>query len=240
MESYLAMEPRPRLLKILDVVTILLLLIATGLVFLYAPKEAVMGNVQRVFYFHVSAGWVGMLSFLVAAIAGIIYLRTSDHKWDRLEYSAVEIGIVFILINVVTGSIWARPIWNTWWTWDPRLTTATIMELIYLAYLMLRSGIDDPDRRARFGAIYVIIGFLSVPLTFFSARWFRTIHPVVIGVSDPSALGTFDMTPKMLQTFMFSLLTFTFIFIDILWHRVRLSKLSDQVDQLKLEADAGD
>lgn len=229
------MGPKPRFLTILDGVTVLLLVIATGMVFFYAPTEAVMGNVQRVFYFHVAAGWVGMLSFFAAAFAGIAYLRSGDHKWDIVGLSAVEIGIAFIFINIVTGSIWARPIWNTWWTWDPRLTTATIMELIYAAYIMLRSGIEDPDRRARFGAVYAIVGVISVPLTFFSARLFRTIHPVVIGGSDPSAQGTFDMTPKMLQTFMFSLLTFSFIFADLLWHRIRLGRLSEKVEQMKLK-----
>jgi heme exporter protein C len=229
-------ESKPRLLTILDIVTVLLLILATGMVFLYAPEEAVMGNVQRVFYFHVSAGWVGMLGFLVAAIAGVLYLKTKDHKWDIVGFSAVEIGMVFAFINIVSGSIWARPIWNTWWTWDPRLTTATIMELIYAAYLMLRQGIEDPDRRARFGAVYTIIGFLSVPLTFFSARLFRTIHPVVIGTNQPGAEGSFDMTPKMLQTFMFSLFTFSVIFADLLWHRIRLGRLADKVEQLKLKA----
>jgi heme exporter protein C len=229
------MDPKPRLLAVLDGITVLMLVIATGMVFFYAPTEAVMGDVQRVFYFHVAAGWVGMLSFVAAAVAGIVYLRTGDHAWDIVGLSAVEIGIAFIFINLVTGSIWARPIWNTWWTWDPRLTTATIMELIYAAYIMLRSGIEDPDRRARFGAVYAIVGVISVPLTFYSARLFRTIHPVVIGGSDPSAQGTFDMTPRMLQTFMFSLLTFSFIFIDLLWHRIRLGRLSEKVEQLKLK-----
>ncbi len=229
------MDAKPRLLTLLDGFTVLMLVIATGMVFFYAPTEAVMGDVQRVFYFHVAAGWVGMLSFFAAAFAGIAYLRTGDHNWDIVGLSAVEIGIAFIFINIVTGSIWARPIWNTWWTWDPRLTTATIMELIYAAYVMLRSGIEDPDRRARFGAVYAIVGVISVPLTFFSARLFRTIHPVVIGGSDPSAQGTFDMTPKMLQTFMFSLLTFSFIFADLLWHRIRLGRLSQKVEQLKLK-----
>jgi heme exporter protein C len=229
------MEPKPRLLSILDVVTVIMLVIATWMVFFYAPMESVMGNVQRVFYFHVAAGWVGMLSFLVAAIVGVIYLVTSKRKWDLAGLAAVEIGMVFAFVNVVTGAIWARPIWNTWWTWDPRLTTATIMLLIYAAYLMLRQGIDDPDRRARFGAVYAIIGFLSVPLTFFSARLFRTIHPVVIGTNQPGAEGAFDMTPLMLQTFMFSLLTFTIIFIDLLWHRIRLGRLADKVEQLKLK-----
>jgi heme exporter protein C len=229
------MESRPRLLSILDVVTVILLVAATGMVFFYAPEEAVMGQVQRVFYFHVAAGWVGMLGFLVAAVAGIVYLRSGRHNWDIVGLSAVEIGMIFAFINIVTGSIWARPIWNTWWTWDPRLTTATIMELIYAAYLMLRQGIEDADRRARFGAVYAIVGFLSVPLTFFSARLFRTIHPVVIGTNQPGAEGSFDMTPRMLQTFLFSLLTFTFIFTDLLWHRIRLGKLAEKVEQLKLK-----
>ncbi len=107
--------------------------------------------------------------------------------------------------------------------------------MIYAAYLMLRQGIDDPDRRARFGAVYAIIGFLSVPLTFFSARLFRTIHPVVIGTNQPGAEGAFDMTSMMLQTFLFSLLTFSIIFVDLLWHRLRLGRLADEVEQKKLE-----
>jgi heme exporter protein C len=228
------MQPKPKALTYLDIFTAVLLLSSVGMVFFYAPMEAVMGNVQRVFYYHVATGWVGMLSFFAAAIAGILYLRSKDRKWDVFAQAAVEIGIVFIFLNIVTGSIWARPIWNTWWTWDPRLTTATIMELIYFAYLMLRQGIEDPERRARFGAVYVVLGFVSVPLTFFSARLFRTIHPVVIGTNQPGAEGQFDMTPKMVQTFLFSLFTFTFIFIDLMWHRLRLGRFADQVEQLKL------
>jgi len=229
------MDTKPRLLSILDVVTVVFLIAATGMVFLYAPEEAVMGQVQKVFYFHVAAGWVGMLGFLAAAISGIVFLRTGEQKWDIAGLASVEIGMAFAFINVVTGSIWARPIWNTWWTWDPRLTTATIMMLIYAAYLMLRSGIEDPDRRARFGAIYAIVGFISVPMTFFSARLFRTIHPVVIGANQPGGEGTFDMTPMMLQTFLFSLLTFSIIFADLLWHRIRLGRLQEKVEQLKLK-----
>ncbi|PKO07337.1 MAG: cytochrome C assembly protein [Chloroflexi bacterium HGW-Chloroflexi-3] len=224
---------KPTTLKILDVVTLVALLGATAMVFFYAPIERVMGAVQKVFYFHVAAGWVGMLSFLFAAIAGILYLVKKTKIWDLVGVAAVEIGIIFIFINIVTGSIWARPIWNTWWTWDPRLTTATIMELVYIAYLMLRQGIDDPERRSRFGAVYAIVGFLSVPLTFFSIRIFRTIHPVVIAGSDPSAVGTFDMTPTMFQTMMVSIVVFSILFIDLVWHRIRLGKLANQVEELK-------
>lgn len=229
------MEAKPRLLKTLDIVTVLLLLLATGMVFLYAPMEIRMGQVQRVFYFHVASAWVGMLGFLVAAIAGIGYLRTGRRSWDNISLAAVEISVVFLLIAIVMGSIWARPVWNTWWTWDPRLTTTTIMVLIYAAYLMLRSGIEDPDRRARFGAVYAIVGFVSVPLTFLSIRIFRTIHPIVIGSGDPTADGSFDMTSRMLHTFIFSLIVFSILFVDMLWHRTRLGSLADKVEQLKLK-----
>ena len=234
LEAYF-MEPKPLFLTILDVLSVILLAVASWMVLVYAPMEAVMGNVQRVFYFHVAAGWVGMVGFLAAVVAGIAYLRTGERKWDIVGVAGVELGLVFSFINIVTGSIWARPIWNTWWTWDPRLTTATIMMLIYAAYLMLRAGIEDPNRRARFGAVYAIVGFLSVPLTFFSARLFRTIHPVVVGSNQPGAEGTFDMTPMMTQTFMFSLLTFSFIFAVLLWRRYRLGLLQDKVEQLKLK-----
>jgi len=229
------MNQKPKLLTLLDAVTALLFGVAVVMVFFYAPVEAVMGLVQKVFYFHVAAGWTGMLGFLVAAISGIVYLKNHDPRWDIAGLAGVEIGIVFMLINIISGSIWARPIWNTWWTWDPRLTTATVMELIYAAYLMLRQGIEEPERRGRFGAVYAIIGFISVPLTFLSIRIFRTIHPVVIGNSDPTAQGSFDMTARMAQTFAVSLLAYSFVFADLLWHRIRLGRLADHVEQLKFQ-----
>jgi heme exporter protein C len=229
------MEPMPRGLKVLTAVTGVLFAVALYMVWFYAPREAIMGEVQRVFYFHVAAGWVGALAFLVAAAAGVLYLARRNRRWDRVGLASVEIGIIFTLINIVSGSIWARPVWNTWWTWDPRLVTASVMELIYFAYVMLRQGIDDPDRRARFGSVYAIVGFLSVPLTFLSIRIFRTIHPVVIGSNDPGAQGAFDMTPKMLTAFMFSLLTFTFIYAALLWHRLRLERLAEIVERRKME-----
>lgn len=229
------MEPMPRTLKALNWVTGALLLGALYMVLIYAPREATMGDVQRVFYFHVSAGWVGALAFLVTAISGVLYLVRADRRWDRLSMASVEIGVIFTLANIVSGSIWAYPIWNTWWTWDPRLVTASIMELIYFAYIMLRQGIEDPDRRARFGAIYSIVGFISVPITFLSIRLFRTIHPVVIGSGDPSATGTFDMEPEMFQAFMFSLLAFTFIYVTLLWHRLRMQRLAEKVEQLRMK-----
>jgi len=229
------MPPKPTALKILDWVSLALLAIASYMVFFFAPMEAVMGNVQRVFYFHVAAGWVGFLSFFVAVIVGIIYLRTNDLKWDVIGLAAVELGLMFSFINIVTGSIWARPIWNTWWTWDPRLVTATIMELIYFAYLMLRQGIENPVRRARFGAVYATLGFTSVPISFLSIRIWRTIHPVVIGSGSSEAQGSFDMTSPMLATFLFSLFVFTVIFVDLLWNRIRLGQYGEKIEHLRLK-----
>ena len=228
------MDSKPRILTILDIITILFFVTAVGLVFLDAPMEAVMGQVQRVFYFHVANAWVGMLGFLVAAIAGVAYLRTNDPRWDIVEIAAVEISFVFFFTAIVSGSIWARGSWGTWWTWDPRLTTAAIVELVYAAYFMLRQGVEDPDRRARYGAIYAALSFISVPITFISIRILRTIHPVLFGGAT-GAGSTFDMTSKMLVTFMFSLLTFSFIFADLLWHRIRLGRLAEQAENLKLK-----
>ncbi len=228
------MNTKPRLLVILDIVTILFFITAVGMVFFYAPLEAVMGQVQRVFYFHVANAWVGMLGFMVAAIAGVAFLRKGDRKWDIVGMAAVEISLVFFFIAIVSGSIWARGSWGTWWTWDPRLTTAAIVELVYAAYLMLRQGIEDPDRRARFGAVYALLSFISVPLTFISIRIFRTIHPVVIGGGAAGSSGSFDMSPRMLQTFIFSLLTFSLIFANLLWHRIRLGKLAEETENLRL------
>ena len=229
------MKPTPIALKILSWLSLVLLAIATYLTIDWAPMEKTMGDVQRVFYFHVATGWVGMIGFLLAVFSGIMYLRSSDMKWDIIGLAGIEIGLVFSLVNIVTGAIWARPIWNTWWTWDPRLVTAAIMELVYIAYVMLRQGIEEPERRARFGAIYAIVGVVSVPLSFLSIRIWRTIHPVVIGSGDAGAEGTFDMTPDMRTAFFFSLATFTVFGVSLLWHRIRLGRLQDTIEKVKMD-----
>lgn len=229
------MQAKPVALKILDIVSILVLIVAAYLALVFAPKELVMGDVQRVFYFHIGTAWTALLGFILAAVFSVIYLITKDLKWDRLQVAAIEVSLVFFLITIVLGSIWARPAWNTWWTWDPRLTTAAVTELIYIAYFMLRQGIDDPDRRARFGAVYALLGGISAPITFFAIRLFRTIHPVVIGGANAAAQGGFNMTADMKVAFFFGLFAFTVIFVDLFWNRVRLGDLQDKVEQLKLK-----
>ena len=145
-----------------------------------------------------------------------------------LALSSAEIGIVFTLAAMASGSLWAKPAWNTWWTWDPRLTTYTIMFLLYVAYFMLRSAMDDPARRARFAAVYGIFAFLSVPITFMSIRWWRTIHPVLI---DPKS--GFGLSKNMLPVFFLSLIAFTLFYFVLLIYRVRLERSRERVDALK-------
>ncbi len=228
------MNPQPKGLTSLDILSAVLFLGAIWMVFVFAPLEAVMNYVQKIFYFHIANAWVGMLGFIAAAVSGILYLVKKDLKWDLIEFSAVEISLVFFSITIISGSIWARPTWGTWWTWDPRLTTAAILEMIYLAYLLLRQGIEDPERRARFSAVYTIIGSLSVPLTFFSIIIWQTIHPELIGAGS-SGVGSFGMTPPMLLTMFYCLITFSIIFTTLFWYRIRLGKLSERVEQLKFK-----
>jgi heme exporter protein C len=229
------MKPQPLILKILTWVSLVLFIAALGMVFLFAPLEETMNYVQKVFYFHVATAWVGMLGFMVSAVAGVVYLVKHDRKWDTVEIAAVEISLVFFLVTIILGSIWARPVWNTWWTWDPRLTTAAIVEMIYLAYTLLRQGIDDPDRRARFGAVYTLVGSLSVPIAFLSIRLFRTIHPAVVGTASANVNGGFNMTSPMLATMFFSLFTFSVIFACLLWHRIRLEQLAIAVEEKQMD-----
>lgn len=230
------LDRKPRALHALDVLSALLMAATLYMVFFYAPTERVMGQVQRLFYFHVSSAWVAMAVLIVAAVLGIIHLIRPQHKLDVWAVACIELGLVYAFICVTTGSIWARPAWNTWWTWDPRVVTFTILILVYLAYMLLRQGIEDPQRRARFGAIYAILASVTVPLTYFSIRIWRTLHPVVIGSGDPSAQGTFDMTRPMLHTLLFSLLAFSVFGATLLWHRVRLGWLADKVEQLRMQA----
>lgn len=225
------MHKQPFLLRALTIVALLALVGALTTIFGYAPLEKNMGAVQKVFYAHVSAAWVGLLGFLFAACAGFFYLTTQKRIWDQIEAAAVEISLVFFFIAIALGSIWARPSWGVWWVWEPRLTTAAIVELLYLAYFLLRRSIADVELRARFGAVYVLLSALSVPLTFLSIRLFRSLHPLLFGArSDPTNGG---LTPPMLFTLIVSLVAFSILFMALLWHRLRLGLLAEEVERLE-------
>jgi heme exporter protein C len=219
----------------LTIVAVLAFVLSCYFTLGYAPREAVMGDVQRIFYQHVSLGWLFSLAFFVTLVTGIAYLFTKHWYWDALALASAEIGVLFTLLNIISGAIWSRPIWNTWWTWDPRLTTATVTLLLYLAYLLLRQAIDDPQRRARFASIYGILAFVSVPLTVYSIRIWRTIHPVILGSGDPTAQGQFNMTPPMVTTLLLNVLAFTIGYCALVSWRLRLETQQQQLAQRKVQ-----
>lgn len=224
----------PAGLTVLTIFTGLMLSAASYMAFIYASTEATMGAVQRIFYFHVGAAWAGALAFLVTVIAGIVYLVNGQRRWDIVGASSVEVGLALVSMTLASGPVWAQFAWGKPWTWDPKLTAAAVMWLSYAAYLMLRQGIEDPDRRGRFGAVYGIVAFSSVVMVFFGVRFIEaTIHPTVIGGSASTAQGDFGLATRMLHAMLFSFVTFTFVYVTLLWHRIRLEQLSDRVNAVK-------
>ncbi len=213
---------------ILALASAVAVLTALGMVFLYAPREATMGDVQRIFYFHVSSAWVGFFAFFVTFLAGILYLIRGERRWDILALSSVEVGLTFITMAVITGSLWARPVWGTYWTWEPRLTISAVQLLIYIAYGMLRRAVEGPERQARFAAVYGIVAFVTVPLSWFAIRWWRTIHPEILSGGDMA------LTPRMVQTLLVSLAAFSLLYATLLRQRIRLERFADALAALKM------
>ncbi|MCS6844651.1 MAG: cytochrome c biogenesis protein [Caldilineales bacterium] len=196
---------------------------------------------QRIFYFHVASGWVGFFAFFVTAVSGAVYLITRRRRWDAVALSSAELGVTFTLANLFSGMVWAQTTWGKPYPIeDPRINTSTIVVLVYIAYLMLRNAIADPERRARLASVYGIVGFLSVPITFLSIRIWRTIHPAVIGTGSETAQGGFDLAPDMVVALLFSIFAFTVMYAALLRWRLKLEDLRDQVDGLKALAAGGD
>lgn len=230
-----------RTIRILNIASLVALTVALVMIFFYAPVERTMGNVQRIFYFHVGSAWVGSLAFFVALVSGILFLRRPEKKWDTMALASVEIGLVFLSIAIVSGSVWGKPAWNTWWLWSPRLTLVTIMWLAYAAYFMLRGAIDDEERRGRFAAVYVIISFVTVILTFASIRILRDIHPVVFGGTLETAQGAEQGLQefsgvdslKMVVTLNVAVIAYTIVYAAWLANRIHLQRLMDQTQMLK-------
>lgn len=200
-------------------------------VFIYAPTERVMGPIQKIFYFHLSCALAAFVSFFTAFVCGILYLIQKKNKWDVLGAASVEIGLVFTTLVLVTGILWGRPVWNAWWTWDPRLTTSLILWFIYASYFMLRTSVERRDKRAVYCAVMAIIGFMDVPIVFLSARLWRTIHPVVIRA------GSIDMAPAMIFTLFISLTAFLFLWGMILYLRTTTLALEGRIKTMEQQLD---
>jgi heme exporter protein C len=226
---------RPRLLTALTIITPFVVAFGLYIALIYAPLEKTQGEVQRIFYIHVSAFSGAFVAFCATVVGGVMYLRSRKVKWDTLALAGVEVGMALALINLVTGMVWERPIWNTWWTWDPRLTMEIIMLLTYAAYIMLRNGIENPERRRRFASVYGILAIVTVIINFIIIRVRPdTIHPTVIGPSVQNPTGQFEMTPPMVTALAInSIIWSIFVPLTLVWWRIRLENLSDYVNSLK-------
>jgi heme exporter protein C len=209
-----------------QLLTYVLMLLALYTIFIYAPVEKTMGVIQKIFYIHVPSAFLAYLAFFITFIASIFYLYRKDPKWDTVAHCAVETGVVFCTIVLVTGPIWAKPIWNVWWTWDPRLTTTLILWFTYVAYLMLRRSVKE-NQRANLTAVFGIIGFINVPITFFSIRLWRTIHPVII-----TSRGL-NMSWPMKFSLIITVIAFCFLFFSLLISRIRLERLKMNIEEIK-------
>lgn len=209
-----------KVLNVLVPLSFVTIAVALYMALFYAPREATMGDAQRIFYFHVPSAWVGFLSFFIVFVASILFLVKRERKWDALALSAAEIGVVFTTLVLLTGPLWAKAAWGTYWVWDARLTTTLVLWLIYVGYLMLRAGVDDM-KRARMAAVLGIIGFLDVPIIYLSVTWWRTMHPnLLVGESG-------GLDPAMRTTLMVALLSFTLLWAWVLLIRVRLEHKRD-------------
>ncbi|MEZ4621755.1 MAG: cytochrome c biogenesis protein CcsA [Caldilineaceae bacterium] len=175
------------------------------------------------------------IAFVMALIGSIVYLLSRNLDWDRVTQASIEVGIILGTGLTLAGSLWGKPTWNTYWTWDPRLTTTTITLLIYIAYLLFRNGIENRHTRARFSSIYALFAFISVPLTYYSARWFRSIHPVVFNGQNAEAQGAFNIGATMSQTLWVSTIGFCLLFSTLMIMRWRQLRLADRIEELREE-----
>jgi heme exporter protein C len=218
---------------ILGAVAILLVIAAAYASFYIAPEERTMGVIQRIFYFHVGSAWAGMDAFLVCFIANLLYVWKREPKYDWLGVSAAEVGLVFITIVLITGPIWAKPVWGIWWTWDARLTSTFVLWLLYVSYLLLRTLIEEQDRRALLSSLFGIFAFIDVPLVFGAIRWWRTQHPSPVIMGGPGS----GLEPTMRKVFLFSVLAMHFLMAFLIVERYALEKMKHEVDVLKREAE---
>ncbi len=207
--------------------SLVLMITALYLVFVYVPTEKEMGIVQRIFYLMVPMGWLAMLSFFIVFISSILYLKKREEKWDVLGYSSAEIGIVFTTLSLITGSIWAKPIWGVWWTWEePRLTATLVLWFIYLAYLIVRSLTTEEYRGATFAAVVGIVGFIDIPIVALATTLWRGIHPGAVIFQG-------GLAPPMLLTLLVSIAAFTALYFLILSQRISLK--NDELEIRRLQ-----
>ncbi|NUO78898.1 cytochrome c biogenesis protein CcsA [candidate division KSB1 bacterium] len=216
---------------ILGSVVAVLMIVNLYNVFVLVPTEKSMGIIQRIFYFHAPPLITSFVAFTVTFVYSILYLAKQRIWHDRIANCAAEVGVLLTTTGLLTGPIWARPVWNTWWSWDPRLTTTLVLWFIYIGYLMLRAYTGEEQRGARFAAVFAIVGFVDVPIVYLANRLWRTLHPqpVVFGGSGSG------LEPTMRYAFIFSIVVFILLFVFFMVMRLRVERTRLEVDQLKRE-----
>jgi heme exporter protein C len=219
---------------LLGALAILLVIAAAYASFYIAPEERTMGVVQRIFYFHVGSAWAGMDAFLVCFICNLLYIWKREQKYDWLGVAAAEVGLVLTTVVLITGPIWAKPAWGIYWTWDARLTSTFVLWLLYVSYLLLRSLVEEPDRRALLSSLFGVFAFIDVPLVFGAIRWWRTQHPAPVIMGGPGS----GLDPTMNKVFFFSVFAMHVLTVFLLVERYGLEKMKYDVDVLQREAEA--
>jgi heme exporter protein C len=210
--------------RVLGWVAAAALVVGVGAAFGFAPREVVQGNVQRIMYLHVPAVLTAYAAFALVLIASLAYLGSRRAGWDRLAAAAAEIGVLFTGVTIVSGSIWGKPTWGTYWTWDARLTSTAVLFLIYVGYLLLRAMIEEPEQRGRFAAVLGIVGALNIPIVHFSVKWWRALHQpsTILGPESSPIAGPIAMA---LFT---NWVAFTLLFLYFLVRRVEIARLEQE------------
>jgi heme exporter protein C len=216
---------KSRLDNVLGLLVLVGMIVALYMAFLQAPREKTMGDLQRIFYFHVPAGMVGLVALAVNFAASLMYLIRKNRWWDSLALSAAELGVMFMTIVLVTGPIWAKPVWLVWWTWSPRLTSSLLLWMLYAAYLLVRNYIPDPERRAATSAVFGIVAFIDAPIVWFSIRWWRDLHPSPM-------IETGGLDPAMRPALWTCVAAFLLLFIYLLRRRLFLETARNDVEML--------
>ena len=213
-------------LSALIVLTLAAMVLSLYLALLWAPTEQVMGLIQRIFYFHVPVAISAFVAFFVVFVASIAFLISRRRVWDLLAYSAAEVGVLFCTLTLITGSLWARPVWGAWWTWEPRLTTALVLWIMYVTYLLLRPLTEGSERGARFAAVFGLVAFLDVPIVFMSIRWWQSgVHPLLL-----RGVHNIGLDPRMAFTLLVGLVTMLLLCAALIAFRFRLARFEDALN----------
>jgi heme exporter protein C len=208
--------------------TVIFTLISIYLALIYTPSHETMGDVQRIFYFHVASAWISYLAFGITFVASLLYLKSKEYRWDTIAFSSAEIGIIFCTLGIITGALWAKSVWGVFWIWeDFKLFVTLVLWLVFIAYLALRANAKSRTSKANLSAVFSIIGFVCIPISLGANRIWQQFHPTVIVSSGGS------LQASMAFALVFAVLAFTFLYISLLLIRVDTEKMKEKLEKIK-------